>query len=58
MVTEAAVPRSNLKRPRATEQEVDTRKIQIIGEHVQVSFVKCSFFSLLCITVTFSWSSR
>ncbi|EES11431.1 hypothetical protein BDA96_06G236600 [Sorghum bicolor] len=35
MVTEAAVPRSNLKRPRATEQEVDTRKIQIIGEHVQ-----------------------
>lgn len=47
MVTEAAVPRNNLKRPRATEhQEVDTRKIQIIGEHVQVSFVKCSFFFL------------
>lgn len=48
MVTEAAVPRNNLKRPRATEhQEVDTRKIQIIGEHVQVSFVKCSFFSCM-----------
>ncbi|XP_066345869.1 uncharacterized protein [Miscanthus floridulus] len=36
MVTEAAVPRNNLIRPRATEhQEVDTRKMQIIGEHVQ-----------------------